>query len=844
MPLRPSAKSGTTIAKVTILGDWVVHIAVRGTVYTGIDALDFAISDLAVLQSETSIIILSTSGANGGLASFTLAETGVAIVKDHAVYNPAWAAGISPHLVLVGDGWGGATAIFGSTGATSLGTFAVAADGSIGEASHFVGLDPDTGRIGALAATPSGDLLVSGALPGFSSYAVDGAALTHLATANPDELALAESIASLAMVDVEGAGIAIAASSSGRGITAYLDTGTGFDFTDVSGPDQGIGLMVPTDLATARIGQTNYLVVASALDANGALSVYRLGPDGSLTATDHVLDTLDTRFGGVQSVEVVEHRGMSFVIAGGGDDGVTVFVLLPDGKLQLIDNLVDTLQIGLTNVSAIAGATIGDTMRLLVASQSEGMLTDLAVDLSSLGIQMMASAGGGTLTGTTLDDMLVGGVGDDTIFGGDGDDTIVDGAGSDTLTGGAGRDTFVLRSDGAVDTITDFDHRYDRLDLASWPMLHDPASLEITATAYGAEVVWRNEILRLYSALGMPISADEVRATVIQGINRPIDRATLAIEPDPRDNEDDPNVVYGDDAANIITTGDGNQVIRAGAGNDIVEAGAGDDEVNGGEGDDTLRGDGGNDTLFGESGDDVLAGGEGNDLLYGADGNDILRGGTGNDTLSGGAGADTLRGQADDDLLAGGDGDDLLYGGKGNDTLYGNDGNDTLYGRLGNDVLYGGTGDDSLKGAKGDDVLYGNVGDDQLYGGAGNDTLYGEEGRDRLNGGVGDDFLSGDAGDDVLRGGRGNDTLIGGDGNDRLFGGPGTDEFHFTKTSGHDRILDFDPLLDKLHLFGIDPSDVSLKDVGNGLEVDWATGSVLIKNLNAEDFQTGAIEFF
>lgn len=832
----------------------MVHIEIRGTVQTGVDALDFAISDLAVLKDGNTVTILSTSGPNGGLASFTLAESGVANAANHALYNPAWAHGIASQLVLVDDGWGNATAIIGSTSEITLGAFAVSPNGSIGSVDHLAGLNPDLGQIGAMASTPNGTLLVSGVLDGFSSYAFDGTGLTHTATSNPDGIALDVSLASLAMVDVEGASVAIAASSSGHGISAYLDTGTGFDCTDVSGPDQGLGLMVPTDLATAQIGQASYLVVASAMDANGALSVFRLGPDGSLAATDHVLDTLDSRFGGVQSVEVVEHNGMSFVIAGGGDDGVSIFVLLPDGKLQLIDTLADAAEIGLTNVSAIAGASIGNSLRLLVASQSEGMLTDLAVDLSSLGAQMMAAAGADALTGSAMDDILIGGAGDDTIIGGGGDDTIVDGAGIDTLTGGAGRETFVLRSDAALDTITDFDPRYDRLDLASWPMFHDPSSLDITATAYGAEVVWRNEILRLYSSLGLPLSADAVRATVIDGINRPMDLTAAIIESDPPDDDDDsgdsgsgdlpdPSIVYGDDADNLIETGDGNDVIHAGAGNDHVVAGAGDDVVQGGGGNDTLRGFVGNDTLNGESGHDELGGGEGDDALDGGSGNDLIRGGKGNDTISGGTGADILRGQAGDDLLYGGGDDDFLYGGKDNDTLYGDDGNDALHGRLGNDVLDGGIGDDTLKGGKGSDVLYGGAGGDRLKGGAENDSLYGGDGRDRLFGGTGDDLLSGGPGDDVLRGGRGTDTVIGGEGNDRLFGGADADEFHFTKTSGHDKIFDFDPFQDELHLVGLARSEVVLRDSTKGLEVDWGTGSVLVKDLDPGDLQIGSIYF-
>jgi Ca2+-binding RTX toxin-like protein len=795
-----------------------MHVSVRGTVESGHDGLDFAITDLAVLQSGSTVTVFATSGANGGLTSFALPATGLAGYVDHAFYNPAWATGIASQLALVDDGWGGALAVFGMTGATSLGALSVAQDGSIGSVSHHAGLLAGPGQPGALATTANDGLLVAGTEPGFSAYGFTGAALSHTATAASDGTALIGAISALAHVDVSGTGIVIAGSGSEYGITAYLDTGTGLVRTDVSGPEQGVGLMVPTDIAAAEVGQIDYVIVASAMDANGALSVFQVGSDGTLTATDHVLDTLDTRFGGVQSVEVVQHGGVTFVFAGGGDDGLSFFVLMPDGKLQLIDTVIDSNTSGLGNISAIAGASIGNSLRLLAASQSEGMLTDLAVDLSGFGLQAMAVASGGPLAGSANDDILVGGSADDAINGGTGHDIIVDGAGADTLTGGTGRDTFVLRADEAIDTITDFNPVYDRLDLASWPMLHDPSSLTIATTNDGAEVTWRGETLQLYSASGTPLSADAVRAAVVGGVNRPMDLATMVFESDPDTGEDngqtDPHTFYGDDGDDNITTGNDNDTIRAGAGHDLVDARAGDDTVHGGDGDDTLDGDDGNDTLFGDDGADELIGGKGNDVLDGGTGNDVLWGGKGNDRLEGGTGNDRLRGQNGNDTLVGGDGNDWLLGGDGNDALSGGLANDTLDGETGDDILDGDDGDDTLRGGSGGDLLSGGAGNDtldggtgadRLEGGTGNDTLhggedddalfggddvdalYGEQGNDTLDGGTGNDTLRGQAGNDRLSGSDGDDLLLGGGGRDRLFGDAGNDVLN--GHGGNDRIF-------------------------------------------------------
>jgi len=65
----------------------------------------------------------------------------------------------------------------------------------------------------------------------------------------------------------------------------------------------------------------------------------------------------------------------------------------------------------------------------------------LEVDLSAQGV---VRTGAGTVSGTALNDMLIGSNNTDTLIGGAGNDILEDGAGQDVLRGGAGADTFVL----------------------------------------------------------------------------------------------------------------------------------------------------------------------------------------------------------------------------------------------------------------------------------------------------------------------------------------------------------------------------------------------------------------
>ncbi len=65
------------------------------------------------------------------------------------------------------------------------------------------------------------------------------------------------------------------------------------------------------------------------------------------------------------------------------------------------------------------------------------------------------------------DDSLFGDAGDDLLKGGQGEDLLYGGLGNDTLHGGKGGDLFILRNDGSVDHILDFEQGQDKIELLS-----------------------------------------------------------------------------------------------------------------------------------------------------------------------------------------------------------------------------------------------------------------------------------------------------------------------------------------------------------------------------------------
>ena len=75
--------------------------------------------------------------------------------------------------------------------------------------------------------------------------------------------------------------------------------------------------------------------------------------------------------------------------------------------------------------------------------------------------------GNDTLHGGKGDDSLFGDAGDDFLKGGQGENLLYGGLGNDTLHGGEGEDLFILRNDGSVDSILDFEQGQDKIELLS-----------------------------------------------------------------------------------------------------------------------------------------------------------------------------------------------------------------------------------------------------------------------------------------------------------------------------------------------------------------------------------------
>ncbi len=795
------------------------------------------ISDLELVEQGGRVLLYTATRAGGGVMALDV--TGAMTVVDLESLTPGAALPAeavletlvvngAPHLVVTGGNTAGVMA------------YCLGGDGSLAAPLQLPG-----SLSGALAAQSvvqiGGQTFFYAARSGEStihtySVAANGA-MTLVGSRVLDGTYPGVDISSLIPVTVGGNRFMVSLSLDADVVRTFPFLANGaLGNPRAIGAPNGLGIGDPSDVAVVETGGTTYLVVASA--GSSSLSVLAVGADGSMTVADHVIDTLDTRFQGVQAVATATVGDRVFVIAGGGDEGLTVMTLTPEGRLLLCGQLLQTPGVMLDNLTAITTRVVGGMIEVYVTGEGTG-ITRLELDPGTLTPIQTGSPVAAVMGGTSASDMILGGDGDETILGDQGADILSDGAGQDLLFGGAGADTFVLTADGAVDVIADFQLGIDRVDLSAWGSIYSMAALTLAATPTGVRITYREEVLELRTPNGQPIWPGSLQLRDIVSLWH-----LLPVSFDPE------NLIYGTNQIDYLQGGSGDDLFMVSAGADTLEGGAGFDTIllsrataavrlnlesqnhNSGiatgqvyvsiEGivgsaySDQLTGDSQNNRIDGSDGNDRLNGGLGNDSLIGGNGNDTLLGGWGADQIEGGLGRDRISfresatglrvdlgqpgrnsGEAAGDTYLG---IEDVEGSGYNDTLGGDGLANQIFGLEGDDVIEGSTGNDTLFGGEGNDRLNGGTGADRLYGGNGfdvasYDTATGAVWIDLTNMALalgeaaGDIFLSiegfiltnlpdsfsGTDAAEIVVGGGGADTLIGGGGADTLNGGAGSD---------------------------------------------------------------------
>lgn len=687
------------------------------------------VADLALAPVDGKWMLFAVN-AKGGVSTYRISDPLAPLERSLAAAFPSnFTYHARPFLTVLGGEGGGDLLVGGMSGAGVAG-LSFDGKGRLGDIAQLFPADRIGARLSASGGMTSdqGQFLFSARQDRLaietSRIGADGTLVPVSSAQLPLPAGVAEaSLDKIIMATVDGQRLLVAISGLGNFISTHaLAANSALGQGAVHVAEAGLGYYIPSDIAAIEVGGKSFVVVAGA--TSSSLSVFRLDKTGALAAVDHILDELTTRFQSVTALAtaVVDRRG--YVIAGGADGGISIFTLLPDGRMMHLQTIVDSADMALARVSAIEATVIGGRIVLLVTSDGETGLTQLAIDPGSIG--RTGLAGAGTVAGTSRDDLLLATAATTHLQGGSGDDILVTAKANITLTGGDGADVFAIdRFDGRV-IITDYEAGTDWLDLSLLGMIRSTWQLNFVPQPWGMRIIYGNSILEIRARAGKALTPADFDNGMfpIAHYNPPaLDPVKIVTPPTTVG-----KWVFGTAASDSLLGAGGNDVIQAGAGNDTVSAGAGDDTVHGqgghdllrgGSGADLLLGQGGNDTLFGDDGNDSLLGHDGNDLIYGGLGHDTLRGGIGNDRLYGGPGADRLFGEAGDDTLSGENDNDYLEDLLGNNHLLGGAGHDTLIAGAGLDSLWGGDGNDLLRGGAGVDMLNGQTGNDIMWGARG-----------------------------------------------------------------------------------------------------------------------------
>jgi Ca2+-binding RTX toxin-like protein len=788
------------------------------------------IGDMLITEHGGNRMLYAATRAGGGVVAFDI-DAGM-VVADQLTFNVASQLPVAPTLDLCTANGNRYLVVSGSNQTTML-SYRVEATGTIGGI-----FKPAGGPVGVISAQSVLDL--DGTSYFYAARANDGSVCAYRMAANGtltllQDLALAPDLQGVSiadMIEVTAGGnrfLAVAAPGDDRITLLRVAADGRLSLADSIGAANGLGIADPGEMRVLSAYGASYLLVASA--SSSSMTVLAVSAEGALRVTDHLIDTLDTRFQAVSALEGFAWNGRSFVLAGGGDGGLGLFELLPDGRLVLAAQMLDTPGMALEAITALAVQVTATGIEVFVGGEGTG-ITRLSLHLAALAAPQLGSAAADTMSGSGSDDLIWAGAGDDLLQAGAGADTLADGAGSDQLYGGAGADLFVLAADGATDRIRDFQPGLDRLDLSAWGRVYDLAELGFSATSYGARVTFGAEVLEIYASNGLPMSLVQLQAAAPfalwhQAVGIPTGSGEIIGG-------------EGDDfLAGSLTGGltflalGGNDTMSGGQAGNLFDGGAGVDlvtfaDAGGGvladlsaasqaEGGDrssfvsveNVDGSLYNDTILGNAGANLIQGNAGHDLLQGQEGADTLRGGVGDDTLVGGAGSDVLDGGAGGldwasyaDATAGLRAD--LMTAQYNTGFAAGDlfaSIEAIAGSAHADQLMGDQAGNVLSGAGGDDALFGRAGNDTCLGGAGNDTIYGGFGADLIDGGEGlhdivryDDSATGLCVDLVvvatstgiaqgdrflgvedLAGSRYDDTLLGTQGANSIFGASGND---------------------------------------------------------------------
>ena len=536
------------------------------------------LSDLVWINTDVGPRLYAVSARGGGVI---VLDPNAGLEVLGSVAFPTRSSQLDAPRVLMPTLVNGQPALIGVGQAnSSIDLFSLDANGLLGRASHLrmqgegVNVHGQITAIEAISVEGAGGfVLASRLVNGLQVWRdVGNNRLERVNQGSDAEILGQGQVGAMTMLDTPEGRLVLALGAEGQGLLAYRLSSDGLlTLRSRLTAEDGLAVSGGTVLETVTLAGETFVIIGAA--GSGSVSVAAIQADGQLNLVDHILDERHTRFGGVTEMATLTVNGQVFIVAAGADDGLSLFTMLPGGRLVHLGSAVLTGTEALRAPGGLALSYANDQLHVFVAGISDGApqgsgISHLTVNLGPIGEIISGGLAGGLLTGTSGRDILIGLAGPDVIVGGASGDILIDGAGADTLTGGLGADLFILSADGAVDSITDFERGVDRLDLSAWGRFYSADALTITPTARGAEIRYGQEVLIITTRDGRTLTARDLPIEHL----RDLTHLVSVIDPPP-----------------LVSAQDG--VTYGSAGNDMVFGGAGNDTLFGDAGDDRLYGD-------------------------------------------------------------------------------------------------------------------------------------------------------------------------------------------------------------------------------------------------------------
>lgn len=370
------------------------------------------LSDIQVFEINGQTYLLAAAEADGALTSFRVETDGSLTQVDVINYSSVSGTKSVVNLQLV--------EVNGALCVIPAGRYE---DSSV---MYDINTDGSLSNVGALGTAQTGGMIQSFRVDvggqqylyttksnqsGFTIQKLntDGSLQTVGVVADTGQVPLGD-VSDFASAQVNGQTYLFAVSAFDAGLISYRVNADGtLVETDVVLPGDGAGFSLVQTVETVEIDGTVFVLIGSA--GTDSITTYEVNADGSLSETDHLMDTGETRFQDITTMETFEVDGQTYALVAGSDDGVTLVEIAANGEIIVVATLSDDFDTTLENVSDIEVTVSGSEVTAFIASGSENGITTVSIDLSDYEGHVPAEA--------SLFDQVVSGPSDEYLCGND-----------------------------------------------------------------------------------------------------------------------------------------------------------------------------------------------------------------------------------------------------------------------------------------------------------------------------------------------------------------------------------------------------------------------------------------